>query len=139
MRYWVNVISKNHVEKGVAGGFTQADHGRDARLKRMSKGDGIVFYSPRVDIHAGKQVQAFTAIGQVDDDAPYQVDIAPEFQPWRRRVTFRPATEAPAKPLIESLDFIKNKATWGVAFRRGFFEVGESDFKKISAAMNVAD
>jgi len=139
MRYWVNTISKTHVQNGVAGGFTQADHGKDSRLKRMSKGDGIVFYSPRVDIHAGKPVQSFTAIGEVEDEAPYQVEMTPEFQPWRRRVKFRPASEAPVHALIDSLDFIKNKKTWGVAFRRGFFEIGEADFKKIAGAMNVAD
>ena len=42
MRYWVNTVSRDHVQRGVAGGFTQADHGKDTRLKRMSKGDRIV-------------------------------------------------------------------------------------------------
>lgn len=138
MRYRVNTISKNHVEKGVAGGFTQADHGRETRLERMSKGDGIVFYSPRAGFHAGKTVQSFTAIGEIEDEAPYQVEMSSEFQPWRRRVKFRPATEAPVRDLIENLDFIRNKAMWGVAFRRGFFEIAEADFQRIAKAMNVA-
>ena len=47
MRYWINTASRDHVKGGVAGGFTQVDHGKDTRLKRMSKGDGIIFYSPR--------------------------------------------------------------------------------------------
>jgi EVE domain-containing protein len=133
MRYWVNTISRNHVRAGVEGGFTQADHGKDSRLKRLSKGDGIVFYSPRTEFKAGEQLKMFTAIGEVEDDAPYQVEAA-----WRRRVNFRSSAEAPIHPLIEQLEFIRNKKSWGFTFRRGFFEIGESDFRRIAAAMNAA-
>jgi hypothetical protein len=136
-RYWVNTVSRAHVQKGLEGGFTQADHGSDARLKRLSKGDRIVFYSPRAEMRAGEQVQRFTAIAEVADETPYQVEVAPEFHPWRRRVTFVNAEEAPVKPLIESLEFISNKKSWGVAVRRGFFEIGESDFTRIASAMGA--
>ena len=94
------------------------------RLKRLSKGDRIVFYSPRTD-------QRFTAIGEVIDEAPFEVDAA-----WRRQMKFFPAGEVPIQPLIEQLEFIRNKKSWGVVFRRGFFEIGESDFQKIEAAMS---
>jgi len=137
MRYWVNTISRSHVQNGVAGGFTQADHGKDTRLKRLSKGDGIVFYSPRTDIRAGEPVQSFTAIGEVTDDQPYQVEMTPEFHPWRRRVKFLPAAEARIQPLIDGLEFIRNKKSWGVVFRRGFFEIGEGDFQAIARAMSA--
>ena len=137
MRYWVNTVSRSHVQNGVAGGFTQADQGKDTRLKRLSKGDGIVFYSPRTDMRAGQAVQSFTAIGEVTDEAPYQVEMTPEFHPWRRRVTFLPAAEARIRPLIDGLDFIRNKKSWGVVFRRGFFEIGEADFQAIAQAMKT--
>ena len=137
MRYWVNTVSRSHVQNGVAGGFTQADHGKDTRLKRLSKGDGIVFYSPRTDMRAGEAVQSFTAIGEVTDEAPYQVEMTPEFHPWRRRVTFLPSAEARIRPLIDGLDFIRNKKSWGIVFRRGFFEIGEADFQAIAQAMNA--
>ncbi|MGZ7080910.1 MAG: EVE domain-containing protein [Thermoanaerobaculia bacterium] len=138
MRYWVNTISRAHVQNGLAGGFTQADHGKDSRLKRMAKGDRIVFYSPRTEMQAGQAVQRFTAIGEVTDDAPYQVEMTPEFHPWRRRVNFRTAGEAPIQPLIEQLEFIRNKKSWGFTFRRGFFEIGEADFRTIERAMENA-
>ncbi len=93
MRYWVNTVSRAHVQNGVAGGFTQADHGNDFRLKRLSKGDGIVFYSPRVEIRAGERLQRFTAIGEVLDETPYQVEMSADCHPWRRRVKFLSSVE----------------------------------------------
>lgn len=105
----------------------------------MTKGDGLVFYSPREEMQAGDRVQAFTAIGTIADDAPYQVEVAPEFKPWRRKMDFLPSVEAPIQPLIEQLDFIKNKQMWGVMFRRGLVEIAEADFKKIARAMSVPD
>lgn len=137
MRYWVNTVSRSHVQNGVDGGFTQADHGKDSRLKRLSKGDGIVFYSPRTEFNAGEALQRFTAIGEVVDDSPYQVEVSAEFQPWRRRMKFLSSEEAPIRPLIEQLEFIRNKKSWGFTFRRGFFEIGESDFRTIALAMMV--
>jgi len=137
MRFWVNTISREHVARGRAGGFTQADHGKNTRLKRISKGDRIVFYSPRESLRAGEPVQQFTAIGEVTDDAPYQVEVTPDFQPWRRAVTFFDADAAPIKPLIEQLSFISNKQQWGFPFRRGLFEVSEADFAAIARAMGV--
>ena len=43
MKYWINTISKDHVMRGVEGGFTQANHGSPYNLKRMGKGDYISF------------------------------------------------------------------------------------------------
>jgi predicted RNA-binding protein len=50
-------------------------------------------------------------------------------------VSFRSAGEAAIQPLIEQLEFIRNKKSWGFTFRRGFFEIGEADFKTIEQAM----
>jgi EVE domain len=136
-RYWVNTVSRDHVQKGVSGGFTQADHGKDTRLKRMSRGDHIVFYSPRSEFGGGERLQRFTALGEIADDAPYQVEMTADFHPWRRQVKFARAEEVPIQPLIESLEFIRNKKSWGFVFRRGFFEIGEDDFQKIETAMGV--
>lgn len=137
MRYWVNTISREHVQRGVAGGFTQADHGKNTRLKRLAKGDRIVFYSPRTEFGGGEPLQAFTAIGEIIDDEPYQAVMTPDFHPWRRRVAFSPCQEAPIEPLIERLTFIPNKTRWGFPFRRGLFEVSEADFALIARAMRA--
>jgi hypothetical protein len=138
MRYWVNTVSRDHVQRGVDGEFTQAGHGKPTGLKRMAKGDRIVFYSPRTELDGGEPLQAFTAVGEITDDAPYQVEMTPEFHPWRRKVRFGASEEAPIRPLIESLEFIRNKKSWGFVFRRGLFEIQESDFQKIARAMGAS-
>ena len=138
MRFFINTVSRAHVQRGIDGGFTQADHGRDSRIKRLEKGDRIVFYSPRTEMDGGEPLQRFTAIAEVIDDAPYQVEIAPEFKPWRRRVAFAECAEVPIQPLIEQLEFIRNKKSWGFTFRRGFFEIAEADFRRIEEAMGAA-
>ncbi len=125
MRYWINTVSRSHVQTGIEGGFTQTEHGKESRLRRLAKGDQIVFYSPRTD-------QKFTAIGEVIDEAPYQEETG-----WRRRMKFATAQEAAIQPLIEQLEFIRNKKSWGFPFRRGFFEITESDFKTIASAMGA--
>jgi len=42
-RYWIVVVSKDHLERGVAGSFMQVNHGKEAPLKRLQKGDWVVF------------------------------------------------------------------------------------------------
>lgn len=137
MRHWVNTISRSHVERGVAGGFTQADHGAATRLKRLQRGDRIVFYSPRTDFEAGVPLQAFTAVGTIADDEPYQVEMSPDFRPWRRAVTFVQGHEAPIAPLLADLTFIADKKRWGFPFRRGLFEIPAPDFARIAEAMGA--
>ncbi len=137
MRYWINTISREHVRRGVAGGFTQADHGKATRLRHLTRGDIIVFYSPRTDFKAGEPLKAFTAIGRIADDEPYQVEMSPDFHPWRRSVHFFDAAETPIQPLIPALDFIKKKDAWGLYFRRGLFEVAKSDLQRLAEAMHA--
>ena len=137
MTAWINTVSRSHVERGVAGGFTQANHGKPHMLKRMRRGDWIVFYSPRTDFPDGEPLQAFTAIGEVTDDEPYEVEMSEDFRPWRRNVDFAPLHEAPIRPLINDLDFIEDKTRWGFRFRFGVFEISEHDLGVIRAAMSV--
>jgi len=121
--------------QGVAGGFTQAGHGKATGLMRLSAGDWVVFYSPKTSFQNGEPLQAFTAICQVNDDNLYQVETAPGWVPWRRNVTFRKCHETPIKPLIGDLSFIKDKTNWGFMFRFGLFEIPEADFTVIKSAM----
>lgn len=112
-RFWVNTISLEHVELGVAGGFTQADHGKDTRLRRLTVGDGIVFYSPRTAMRAGQPLQQFTAIGTITGNEPYQVRMSQDFRPWRLAVQFRPCTAVAAKPLVPQLSFAPRSGALG--------------------------
>lgn len=136
--YWVNTVSLEHVRVGVEGGFTQADHGRATRLRRLSPGDGLVCYSPRTAMRGGDRLQEFTALGRVTGTEPYQVEMSPDFHPWRLTVDFLAVTPAPARPLVPDLDFIPDPKRWGYPFRRGLFEIGRADFLRIATAMRVA-
>ena len=135
MKYWINTISRDHVMRGVEGGFTQANHGKPHTLKRLKTGDWIVFYSPKTSYKDGETLQAFTAIGQVKDEDLYQFEMAPDFIPWRCNVDFKKCVETPIKPLLGDLSFIKDITRWGYMFRFGMFEIPEADFNLISRAM----
>ncbi len=137
MSYWINVVSRDHVQRGVEGGFTQANHGKPWALKKMERGDWIIFYSPKTNFEGGKPLQAFTAVCQVIDNEPYQAVVTPSFSPWRRDVHFENAIEAPIKPLIDELNFIENKVQWGYKFRFGVIQIDEHDFLKIKQAMGL--
>lgn len=82
------VARRDHVRKAIAGGFFQANHGEEAPLKRLTRGDGVVFYSPRELMGSGAPVQAFTAIGEVVDVAPHHARQSETFQPFRRNVRY---------------------------------------------------
>src|SRR5258706_11354590 len=58
-----------------------------------------------------------------------------DFKPFRLNVDYLAASDAPIKPLIEDLSFIRSKMHWGAAFRFGYLRVPEADFAKIAAAM----
>jgi predicted RNA-binding protein len=137
--YWVNTVARDHVRAGVAAGFTQADHGRAAHLTRLKKGDYLVFYSSKTDWRDGDPLQAFTALGRVTDDAPYRVEMTPDFHPWRRRVEYFNTEPAPVRPLIDRLSFIRNKQRWGFPFHLGLFEIPRQDFLLIAGAMGAAE
>ena len=137
MKYWINTVSKDHLQRGLEGGFTQANHGSPYNLKRMSRGDLIIFYSPKTKFKDGKPLQVFTALGKCIDDEPYQAEISPDFHPWRRDIKFMKCIETPIKNLISDLNFIKDKQKWGFPFKRGMFEITKNDFIKIVNAMGV--
>ena len=134
-RYWIGVVSKDHVDLGIAGGFTQLNHGKATPLERMRAGDGFAFYSPRTTHPSGEPLQAFTAIGRIRTGTVYQAVQGADFQPFRLDVDYLPAQPAPIKPLIEQLSFIHSKKHWGAAFRYGMVRVPEVDFTLIAHAM----
>ena len=59
------------------------------------------------------------------------------FVPARRNVNFHSASDAPIRPLIDRLSFIKNKSNWAYPFRFGFLKVPKSDFATIAEAMGL--
>jgi len=137
--FWIGVVSRSHVERGVKGGFIQLNHGKKAPVQRMRQGDGVIIYSPRTEYPDGEPLQRFTAIGSVVTGEIYQVEMSPDFKPYRVDVKFLQCQEAPIKPLIERPSFIKSKTHWGAAFRFGQIKVGEQDFLAIAEAMGCGE
>jgi hypothetical protein len=133
--FWIGVVSRNHVAIGVAGSFAQVNHGKAGPLERMREGDGFIYYSPRTEHPDGPPLQAFTAIGRVRDGVVSQFDAGGGFRPYRRAVDYFAAQEAPIKPLLPDLSFIRSKTHWGAAFRFGIVRVPADDFARIAAAM----
>jgi hypothetical protein len=138
-RCWIAVASRAHVAKGVAGGFCQLGHGKMAPLKRLAPSDLIAYYAPREEPNGGAPVQAFVAIGEIRDGDPYLARTDAAFEAYRRNVDWWPGREAPIKPLISRLGFIKDQNRWGYPFRRGSFSVVAGDFSLVAQAMGVAD
>jgi len=137
--YWIGVVSRAHVQIGVQGGFIQLNHGKRAPLQKLRAGDGLVIYSPRTDYPDGTPLQAFTALGVVTTGEIYQVEMNPDFKPYRVDMKFLECQEAPIRPLIEKLSFITNKTRWGAAFRFGQLKVPADDFALIAAAMGCPE
>lgn len=136
--YWIGVVSRAHAQLGVQGGFIQLSHGKRAPLQKLRAGDGLVIYSPRTSYPDGEVLQSFTAIGVVKTGEIYQVEMSPDFKPYRIDVTFLASHEAPIRPLIDELSFIKSKTHWGAAFRFGQLKIPAEDFDLIAAAMGCA-
>lgn len=134
---WIGVVSREHVQRGVAGGFIQLNHGKKAPVQKLRAGDRIAMYSPRSAYPDGAPLQRFTAIGVVVSGEVYQVEMAPDFHPWRIDVDFADCREAPIQPLIERLSFIRSKTHWGAAFRFGYLKVPADDFALIASSMQV--
>ncbi len=74
-RHWVVVASRDHARRGVEGGFIMANHGKKAPLSRMSRGDGILVYSPATTFAKGEPLRAVTFVGEVTGDAPEASDV----------------------------------------------------------------
>ena len=133
------MISRAHAQLGVKNGFIQLNHGKKAPLQRLHAGDYIIIYSPRDAYPDGIVLQHFTAIGRIMNGDIYQVEMTPDFKPYRLDVGFVNCHETPIKPLISSLSFIKNKSKWGAAFRFGQLKIPVQDFKIIADAMGAKD
>lgn len=135
VNYWIITASKDHVEKGLEGGFAQAGHGKSSPLKKMKRGDSVIFYSSKEYFDKKDKCQEFTAIGKVKSNDIYQVEMTPGFCPFRIDIDFFESKDVPIRPLINELDFIPNKQKWGYPFRWGTIQINQHDFELISNKM----
>lgn len=85
----------------------------------------------------GPTLQAFTAVGRIEDDAPYQVRQSDGFHPFRRKTEYVKCRQAAIQPLLQRLTFTRGRSSWGFAFRRGAFRIEPEDFFAIARAMEA--
>jgi len=136
-RYWIGVASKEHVNRGIAGGFAQVCHGKAYPLKQMREGDGFVYYSPTLRFGEKETCQRFTAIGKIANGKTYPFKMSEDFVPWRIDVNYVSAKDVNIRQLLDRLEFIVDKTKWGFPFRRGCFEASAKDFSLIANAMEA--
>lgn len=136
MRFWLGVASREHVELGVQLGIAQIGHGKRSGLARMQRGDGVVYYAPRLSVSTGTPVRAFAAIGLISDDEIWQADAGP-FQPWRRRVDYDASAREVHLDAVKDRLSLTSTASWGYQLRRGLLELTPEDFTIIRAAMTT--
>ena len=137
MSAWLGVVSRAHVQRGVAGGFAQLCHGKAQALRRMRRGDWLVYYSPTIEM-GGEPLRAFTAMGRVADDEVFAFDMGGGFVPFRRRVHYVETREVPLSSLKERLALCSG-ANWGMALRRGHLPLAAGDLATLAEAMGVGD
>jgi hypothetical protein len=136
MKYWLGVVSKEHVMRGVKLGIAQIGHGKRSGLMLMKAGDGLIYYSPKQSLKGAEPLQAFTTIGVIADDDIWQADEG-DFKPWRRRAVYQKAQDAPIRPLLEHLSFTQGRTNWGYSFRFGLVEITKEDYEIIAEAMKA--
>lgn len=134
--HWIAVACADHVARGVAGGFMQVCHGKQAPLARIRPGDRVAYYSPTHQMGTSDGLQAFTAIGTVQDGAPYMFDMGGGFVPWRRDVAWdTTACPAPIRPLLPQLEFTRGQKNWAAPLRFGLVRIVAEDMAVIAEGM----
>lgn len=137
-KFWIGVIARDHALIATARGYCAFSHGKASAVSKLSVGDRFVLYSPKTGVSEGDTIQAFTALGTITGDAPYQALWADtDMDVWVRDAAFDTISEVPVKPMLDDLSFVTNPRYWGMAFRRSLFEISQDDFAKIAAAMEA--
>jgi hypothetical protein len=134
---WLAVISAEHAQRGVEGGFIQLNHGKRYGVARLRPGDGFVIYSPTERYQEKKPLRAFTALGTVADADLYQAPAMTmgthgTVEPWRRRIDFLPAHPVALRDLTLQLT---QSPHWGYQLRRGLVPLSPNDFETLQHAM----
>lgn len=133
MKYWLGVVSREHVLKAVQGDFAQVCHGKKGPLMQMNEGDGFIYYSPKRALGGTEACKCFTALGKIRGQV-YQVEMFPGFQPFRIDVDYLPCREVSLETIFDQLELTRSKS-WGMQLRRGLIQISAADFRVIEKAM----
>lgn len=109
-------------------------HGKKGPLSKLSAGDGFIYYSPKIAMDKQEPCKCFTAIGKVKSGKVYQVEMTPDFLPFRVDVEYFPCKDVLISDLFDQLELTKEKS-WGMKLRRGLVEISREDFWAISRAV----
>jgi hypothetical protein len=136
---WLGVVSAEHAQRAVEGGFVQLNHGKRPGVARLREGDGFAIYSPTDRFGDKKPLRAFTALGIVVDAEPYLAEpmnmgTHGTVRPWRRRVDFLPVDPVALRDLDGELR-LTQAPDWGYQLRRGLVSLAAEDFEVLRAAM----
>jgi hypothetical protein len=138
-RAWLGVVSADHTQRAVDGGFIQLNHGKRSGVARLRLGDGFVIYSPTQRYGEKSPLRAFTALGVVADEAPYQAQpmsmgARGTIAPWRRRIEFLPVRRA----ALHDVDLhLTRQPNWGYQLRRGLVPLEPGDFETLREVMSI--
>lgn len=146
MKYWIAVVSRDHVAKGVEEGICQVCHGSQSAVSSMKEGDWIIYVSPHhhhvkslennETLHIEESAYQFVALGRIKDEHIYQKELFPGFSPFCRDAEYVDKIgEVPFDPLKHEFDFFKDNCSLELVLRRGLFEVSFHDFQRIRDAM----
>ena len=102
---------------------------------RMKKSDWLLYYSPTLRMCDAQKYQAFTAIGQITDDAAYPFPMSESFIPFRRDVDYLAIKQEC------TIDVVRQHLEWlhyARQLRYGHFEVS-ADFARLVQQHMLAD
>lgn len=126
-RHWVIVASRDHARRGLLDGFIMANHGKRAPLQRMSRGDGILIYSPTTTYPRGEPLRAVTIVGELTGEAPERSELIPGG--FRRAASLREVEPLPLDRIRDHLPVSK--------IRFGSFEIDPADAEAILALVGA--
>ena len=134
-RYFLGLAERLHARMCMEAGVVVLGIKGPAGVKKLSPGDGVVYYSPKTEPD-GETLQAFTAIGEVVGEDIYERSFGGDTLIWVRNMEWQPDVhEAPIRPLLEDLSWIKKPQNWGFYMRGSSREITAEDFTLISRAM----
>jgi len=120
-RHWVIVASRDHARRGARDGFIMANHGKKAPLQRMSRGDGLLVYSPTTTFPRGEPLRAVTFVGEVTGAEPEPSEVIAGG--CRRAASLREVEPVPLADIRDHLPVSR--------IRFGSFEIDATDAEAI--------
>jgi hypothetical protein len=97
----------------------------------------IIFYSSRERMGDAAPLEAFTALGEVTDEAAFPAKQTEGFHPYRRKVRYYDTETIEIRSLLPSLSFTRDRYHWSSSFRGGSFKISSDDFAVIAKARGL--